>query len=154
MSRGFAMDRNLTILVAEDTEDDALFLERGFRKAGLKNPLQILTDGEEVIKYFKAEGKYEDRAKYPFPSVFFTDIKMPKMSGIQLYEKVAAMKPAMRKRFIFITGDMNSLTSQQMSTVTDNPCLLKPVNIEELIAVATRAEPQLTRLFTDVIAQL
>jgi len=78
------MDRNLTILVAEDTEDDALFLERGFRKAGLKNPLQILTDGEEVIKYLKAQGKYEDRAKYPFPSVFFTDIKMPKMSGFEV----------------------------------------------------------------------
>jgi PAS domain S-box-containing protein len=61
-----------------------------------------------------------------------TDIKMPKMSGIQLYEKVASLKPSMRKRFIFITGDMNSLTSQQMSTVTDNPCLLKPVNIEKI----------------------
>src|SRR5688572_23431444 len=80
------MDRNLTILVAEDTEDDALFLERGFRKAGLRNPLQILTDGTEVLKYLKAEGKYEDRQKYPFPSVFFTDIKMPKLSGFEVLQ--------------------------------------------------------------------
>ena len=63
-----------------------------------------------------------------------TDIKMPRMSGIQLYEKVMEIKPAMRRRFIFITGDMNSLTSQQFSTVTDNPCLLKPVNIEKIEA--------------------
>ena len=27
---------------------------------------------------------------------------------------------------------MNSLTSQQISTITDNPCLLKPVNIEKI----------------------
>jgi two-component system cell cycle sensor histidine kinase/response regulator CckA len=61
-----------------------------------------------------------------------TDIKMPKMTGIQLYEKAVAAKPAMQRRFIFITGDMASLTSQQMDTVTDNPCLLKPVNIEKI----------------------
>ena len=60
-----------------------------------------------------------------------TDIKMPRMSGIQLYEKTMEIKPAMRRRFIFITGDMNSLTSKQFSTVTDNPCLLKAVNIEK-----------------------
>jgi CheY-like chemotaxis protein len=63
-----------------------------------------------------------------------TDIKMPRMSGIQLYEKTMEIKPAMRRRFIFITGDMNSLTSRQFSTVTDNPCLLKPVNIEKIEA--------------------
>ena len=61
-----------------------------------------------------------------------TDIKMPKMNGIQLYEKTVEVKPEMKRRFIFITGDMNSLTSQQFSTVTDNPCLLKPVNIETI----------------------
>ena len=63
-----------------------------------------------------------------------TDIKMPRMSGIQLYEKTMEIKPSMRRRFIFITGDMNSLTSRQFSTVTDNPCLLKPVNIEKIEA--------------------
>ncbi len=61
-----------------------------------------------------------------------TDIKMPRMTGIQLYEKAVAAKPSMKGRFIFITGDMNSLTSQQMTTVTHNPCLLKPVNIEKI----------------------
>ena len=63
-----------------------------------------------------------------------TDIKMPRMTGIQLYEKTVEIKPEMRRRFIFITGDMNSLTSQQFSTVTDNPCLLKPVNLEKIEA--------------------
>ena len=47
-------------------------------------------------------------------------------------EKAVAIKPSMQRRFIFITGDMNSLTSQQINTVTDNPCLLKPVNIEKI----------------------
>jgi CheY-like chemotaxis protein len=80
------LDRNLTILIAEDSRDDAFFLERAFRKIGLKNPVQILTDGAEVLDYLKAEGKYENRAEYPFPSVMFIDIKMPHVNGFQVLE--------------------------------------------------------------------
>lgn len=78
------MDRNLTILIAEDNEDDAYFLKRGLRKIGLHNPVHILTDGGEVMDYLKAEGKFEDRAQYPFPSVIFTDVKMPRVNGFEL----------------------------------------------------------------------
>ena len=78
------MDRNLTILIAEDNQDDAFFLERACRKIGLKNPVQILTDGAEVIDYLKAAGKYENRSEYPFPSVMFIDVKMPRVNGFEV----------------------------------------------------------------------
>jgi CheY-like chemotaxis protein len=75
------MDRNLTILIAEDSEDDALFLQRAFRKIGMKNAVQILTDGQEVLDYLRGEGKFQDRRQFPFPSVLFTDIKMPRVTA-------------------------------------------------------------------------
>jgi CheY-like chemotaxis protein len=78
------LDRNLTILIAEDSQDDAFFLERACRKIGLKNPVQILTDGNEVLDYLKAEGKYQNRTEYPFPSVMFIDIKMPRVNGFEV----------------------------------------------------------------------
>jgi CheY-like chemotaxis protein len=80
------MDRNLTILIGEDSEDDAIFLERGFRKIGLKNPVQILTDGGLVMDYLKGEGKFQNRREFPFPSVLFLDIKMPRVDGFQVLE--------------------------------------------------------------------
>jgi CheY-like chemotaxis protein len=80
------MDRNLTILIAEDSEDDALFLKRAFRKIGMTNAVQILTNGQDVIDYLRAEGKFEDRRQFPFPSVLFTDIKMPRVNGFEVLE--------------------------------------------------------------------
>ena len=47
------MDRNLTVLIAEDNEDDAFLLERAFRSVGLTNPIQIVSDGEQVIAYLQ-----------------------------------------------------------------------------------------------------
>jgi CheY-like chemotaxis protein len=78
------VERNLTILIAEDSEDDAYFLRRAMEKIGWKNPVQILTDGGEVMDYLKGDGQYEDRSRYPFPSVMFIDIKMPRVNGFEV----------------------------------------------------------------------
>ena len=80
------VNRNLTILIAEDGEDDAFFLRRAMRKLGWTNPVQILTDGGEVLNYLKGEGKHHDRAQFPFPSVLFMDIKMPRVNGFEVLQ--------------------------------------------------------------------
>jgi len=82
------MNRNLTVLIAEDNENDALLLQRAFRNIGLQNPLQIVPDGEQAIRYLQAEGKFADRQQFPFPTVLFLDIKMPRMSGFDVLEWV------------------------------------------------------------------
>jgi CheY-like chemotaxis protein len=80
------VDRNLTILIAEDDNDYAFFLERAFRVIGLKNPIRILPDGAEVVAYLAGEGEYADRHQFPLPSVVFTDLKMPRSSGFEVLE--------------------------------------------------------------------
>ena len=61
-----------------------------------------------------------------------SDIKMPKMSGIEFYEKAVEAKPRMRKKFVFMTGDVNSLGNEQLDILQDVPCLLKPVNLRKI----------------------
>ena len=78
------MDRNLTILLAEDNEDYALILQSAIRSLGWKNPIRIVHDGKEVINYLSGEGKYSDRNAWPFPSVMFVDIKMPGADGFDV----------------------------------------------------------------------
>src|SRR5687767_1809491 len=38
------------------------------------------------MDYLKAEGKFEDRSQYPFPSVMFIDIKMPRVNGFEVLQ--------------------------------------------------------------------
>jgi CheY-like chemotaxis protein len=77
-----------TILVAEDTEDDALLLERALQRVGLQNPVQIVTDGEELLDYLRGDGRYADREVYPLPRILFTDLKMPRVDGFEVLKWV------------------------------------------------------------------
>jgi CheY-like chemotaxis protein len=80
------MNRNLTVLIAEDNEDDAFLLERAFRNLGLQNPIRVLADGEDVLRYLQGHGLFADRQQFPFPSVIFLDIKMPKLTGFDVLQ--------------------------------------------------------------------
>ena len=44
-------------------------------------PVQVVSSGNEAIRYLKGEGEYADRADYPYPAFLITDLKMPQGSG-------------------------------------------------------------------------
>jgi CheY-like chemotaxis protein len=78
------MDRDLTILIAEDDEDYAILLEKALRQTGRTNPVHVIANGDEAIKYLEGRGKYEDRNVFAFPAVAFLDVKMPGTSGFDV----------------------------------------------------------------------
>src|SRR3954465_2385830 len=75
------MNRQLTILIIEDLPDDVLLLRKALTRSGVTNPVQVAEDGVEAIAYLEGEGKYADRVQYPFPSVIFTDLKLPRVDA-------------------------------------------------------------------------
>ncbi len=72
------------VLLAEDNADDAIFIKRAIRKAGAPVSLQHVENGEEAMSYLLGEGCYCDRERYPFPALIVTNMKMPRMNGLEL----------------------------------------------------------------------
>jgi CheY-like chemotaxis protein len=68
----------------EDDENDAILLKRALRRLNVQNPVYIASDGEEGIAYLRGDGRYTDRAVYPFPGFIITDLKMPRRSGLEV----------------------------------------------------------------------
>jgi len=70
-----------SVLLADDSEDDRLFIRRALRK----NPRFLLVgevgDGEAAVAWLAGQGDCSNRAKFPFPDVLLLDLKMPRMSG-------------------------------------------------------------------------
>src|SRR5690349_477790 len=73
-----------TILLIEDNDDDVFVMKRVLKKMGIKNPLQVVTDGEEALNYLKGAGKYSARGKFPLPFIAFIDLKLPYIDGFEI----------------------------------------------------------------------
>jgi len=63
-----------------------------------------------------------------------SDIKLPGINGIQLYESLKTNQPQLASHTIFMTGDSMNTDTQLFLQGLHTPWLMKPFNPEELIS--------------------
>lgn len=68
----------IKILIAEDQETDAFFIEQAFGQANLDNEVFWVKNGQEAIDFLK---KCDGFSESPRPDLIFLDIKMPLKDG-------------------------------------------------------------------------
>ncbi|HMB91927.1 MAG TPA: response regulator [Rhodothermales bacterium] len=74
-----------TILLIEDNTDDIYFIENALQKSDRKHELHTVKDGVEALKYLRREPPYEKSRR---PSLILLDLKMPKMSGLEVLKHI------------------------------------------------------------------
>ena len=76
------------ILLIEDDEDDASLTIMALKRKNLVNNLIRLKDGVQAIDFVFSQGEFADRPLNEFPKVILLDLKMPKMSGIDVLRRI------------------------------------------------------------------
>jgi CheY-like chemotaxis protein len=77
---------NATVLYVENDDNDVILIRRAWMKAGVRDRLQTVTDGEEAIRYLSSEGPYVNRVEHPLPRLVLLDVKLSRMSGLDVLE--------------------------------------------------------------------
>jgi len=72
------------ILQVEDDANDVFLLRHALMKAGVPNPIQVATDGQQAIDYLKGAGKFAERDKFPLPCLVLLDLKLPHVMGLNV----------------------------------------------------------------------
>lgn len=72
------------ILIVEDDVNDQAFLSRALKRIGVGSRVSVVNDGEEATVYLRGIGPYADRKLHPLPRLLITDLKMPRMGGLEL----------------------------------------------------------------------
>lgn len=121
-----------TILLVEDNGDDALLIQRAFRKIGAASPIRVLTDGEQALAYLGGEGDYADRASHPFPALMLLDLKLPRRSGFEVLEWLRGQPGLRRLPVIVLTSSRESRDIDLAADLGANSYLVKPVHFDDL----------------------
>jgi CheY-like chemotaxis protein len=73
--------KSITIVIADDDPDDRMMIEEAFEENRLNNTLAFVEDGEELIEYLRAEGRFAHLGARPNVGVVLLDLNMPRMDG-------------------------------------------------------------------------
>jgi CheY-like chemotaxis protein len=74
----------VSILVADDDDNDIFFLKRALAKAGLSAELVVAHDGQEAIDYLSSVAAQPDQASRRWPRLLLLDLKMPRLDGFDV----------------------------------------------------------------------
>lgn len=78
----------ITILLAEDDEDDYLLITYALKKARLTNKMYWVKDGEELMDYLYHRGEYSNPQNSPRPGIILLDLNMPRKDGREALEEI------------------------------------------------------------------
>src|SRR5438094_5246847 len=127
-----------TILLVEDNEDDILLLERALRNARLANPLKVVKDGEEAIKYLSGDSAYADRTRYPIPFLILLDLRLPKLSGFEVLAWIRDQPELVKLTIVVLTTSDHVPDVTKAHELGANSYLVKPGTFDELVAMLKR----------------
>ena len=87
--------RPITILLADDDQDDCLLAREALEESRIANDLRVVSDGEELLDYLRREGRFSDPASAPTARLILLDLNMPRKDGREALKEIKA-DPALR----------------------------------------------------------
>lgn len=121
------MSRPVEILFAEDSEDDAILTIRGLKKSGLSNPIFHVKDGAEALDYMYCRGEYAERDINEVPRLLLLDLKMPKVSGMEVLEKIKTDPMFRDIPVVMLSSSKEDPDIQKCYALGANSYIVKPV---------------------------
>lgn len=119
------------ILIVEDNPRDAELTMRALRKNNLANHVLIAEDGAEALDFFFCRGKFNKRSITNPPKVVLLDLKLPKVSGLEVLKIVKGDKRTSLIPVVIVTSSRQEPDIKEAYELGVNSYVVKPVDFEQ-----------------------
>jgi two-component system response regulator len=118
------------ILIVEDNPQDAELTMRALKKMNLANHIMVAEDGEEALDIIFSRGIYEVRQTLKPPKVIFLNLKLPKVSGLDILKEIKANPVTKRIPVVVVTSSREDPDINAAYEFGANGYVVKPVEFE------------------------
>ena len=128
-------NREVEILLVEDNPDDANLAIRALKKQNLANKLIHLKDGIEAIDFLFATGPFKGRDIQNTPKVILLDLKMPKLNGLEVLERIKSDTRTKIIPVVILTSSAEDPDIRRAYELGANSYIVKPVEFDSFVKV-------------------
>jgi two-component system, response regulator len=121
------------ILIVEDNPYDAELTLRALKKNNLANNVLIARDGVEALDFFFCRGKFEQRSFTNPPKIVLLDLKLPKISGLEILKLVKADKRTSHIPIVVVTSSKEEPDILKAYDLGVNSYVVKPVDFDQFM---------------------
>ena len=126
------------ILLVEDNPHDAEFMMRALKEGGFANKLHWVKDGQEALDFLSRANAYAGRGDV-LPRLILLDLKMPRLGGIELLERIRADDRTKHIPVVVMTSSNEEMDVVRTYDLGVNSYVVKPMDFAKLIEVARHA---------------
>jgi two-component system response regulator len=129
---------NKLILLVEDNPDDEILTLRALKKANIVNRIEVVRDGAEALDFVFSAGNFAGRDTSDVPQLILLDLKLPKVSGLQVLERIRADERTKRIPVVILTSSTEPVDIKSGYDLHVNSFVSKPVNFQDFSEVVQR----------------
>jgi CheY-like chemotaxis protein len=128
-------EKLLTILLAEDDQDDRYLISEALDESGADSQLYVVETGEELLDYLRNQGNYTDGEKYPRPEVVLLDLNMPLMDGREALAEIKSDPELRRIPIIVLTTSQADEDVNETYALGITGFITKPMTFKGLVGI-------------------
>ena len=130
--------KNETLLLVEDTQQDELLILRALNKINLGNGVVVVRDGQQALDYLFREGEFAGRAGPDLPTVVLLDVNLPRVSGLEVLERLRADPRTRLLPIVILTSSDEEQDRLRSYENGANSFVRKPLDFAELAETVAR----------------
>lgn len=129
------LGKAITILMADDDEDDRMLAQEALDECRLANDLHFVEDGEELLDYLYHRGKFNPPERSPRPGLILLDLNMPRKDGREALQEIKADSELRQIPVVVLTTSKAEEDIYRTYDLGANSYITKPVTFESLVEV-------------------